>query len=152
MCKATGLLCRKLDASLQLDRSASRSELSRVLDSASSGYEFKSFDTTNQVLPYAVTTGGTLRETLAPYGFAFVTFDDSMTHLTLTSDGDPCPDTPVSITLTQSGVTVPVGTIATDEHGNYDASITLWFGLAVGDYDVHAVTQGSARCGVGQSK
>jgi hypothetical protein len=70
----------------------------------------------------------------------------------LTADGEPCAATPVSISLVSNGVGVPIGTLATDEHGRYDASITLLMSLAVGDYDVAAFTSGSARCGEGFSK
>ncbi len=70
----------------------------------------------------------------------------------LTADGDPCADTPVTITLISNSTAFPIGSVATDEHGRYDASITLNMSLAVGEYDVRAFTLGNTRCGEGTSK
>jgi hypothetical protein len=70
----------------------------------------------------------------------------------LVSDGDPCPDTPVVIALySRAGVT-PIGTVATDEKGAFDASITLLTTITPGEYDVRAYTQGSSRCGPGSGQ
>jgi 5-hydroxyisourate hydrolase-like protein (transthyretin family) len=70
----------------------------------------------------------------------------------LTADGDPCADTPVTITLLSNNTAFPIGSVATDEHGRYDASITLNMSLSVGEYDVRAFTLGNTRCGEGTSK
>jgi hypothetical protein len=62
--------------------------LSIFLDDPASGYAIKSFDLGGKPLPYVAKTGDTLSETLAPYGFAFVTFGDDATRLTLSTEGD----------------------------------------------------------------
>ena len=70
----------------------------------------------------------------------------------LVADGDPCAHTPVTVTLLSNNTAFPIGSVATDEHGRYDASITLNMSLAVGEYDVRAFTLGNTRCGEGTSK
>ncbi len=69
----------------------------------------------------------------------------------LTADGDACTDTAVVVVLISSTTVVPIGTIATDDKGAFDASITLQSSLAVGEYDVRAYTQGNTKCGPGVS-
>ncbi len=69
----------------------------------------------------------------------------------LVSDGDACAATAVVVVLISSTTVVPIGTIATDDQGGFDASITLQSSLAVGEYDVRAYTQGNTRCGPGVS-
>lgn len=69
----------------------------------------------------------------------------------LVSDGDACTDTAVVVVLISSNAVVPIGTIATDDKGAFDASITLQSTLAVGEYDVRAYTQGNTHCGPGVS-
>lgn len=69
----------------------------------------------------------------------------------LVSDGDACADTPVVIVLISSTVVMPIGTVATDDKGAFDAAITLQNDVAVGEYDVRAYTQGNTRCGSGVS-
>jgi hypothetical protein len=61
--------------------------LALFLDDAASGYEFKSFDLAGKTLPYAAATGQTLSETIAPYGFVFVTFETSAQRITLSTKG-----------------------------------------------------------------
>jgi hypothetical protein len=61
--------------------------LALFLDDPASGYELRSFDLAGQTLPYAAETGQTLSETIAPYGFVFVTFDERAGRVTLLSEG-----------------------------------------------------------------
>jgi hypothetical protein len=45
-----------------------------------------------------------------------------------------------------------VGTLATDERGNYDGSLVLPSSVPLGDYDAVARTFGDTRCGRGVTR
>jgi hypothetical protein len=58
------------------------------LDDPASGYDFASFELSGEALPYAVETGVTVEDTLAPYGILFVTFDADARGFVLLADGE----------------------------------------------------------------
>ncbi|HTQ03100.1 MAG TPA: hypothetical protein VMI54_04560 [Polyangiaceae bacterium] len=62
--------------------------LAIFLDDPASGYAIKSFELGAKVQPIVATTGTPVTQTLAPYGFVYVTFGADATRLTLKSDGD----------------------------------------------------------------
>ncbi|HEX4515917.1 MAG TPA: transglutaminase domain-containing protein [Polyangiaceae bacterium] len=70
------------------------------------------------------------------------------------ADGEACANVSVNVFLRdpKSKREARIGTVATDEHGNFGAPITLPTNVPVGDYDVVARTDGAARCGRGSSK
>ena len=71
----------------------------------------------------------------------------------ITADGDPCGHVGVEIFLrSQKLGDIAIGTLATDERGNYDGAIVVPSNVPLGDYDAFARTYGDARCGRGQSK
>ncbi|MCL2723553.1 MAG: transglutaminase-like domain-containing protein [Polyangiaceae bacterium] len=45
---------------------------------------------------------------------------------------------------------IPIGELATDEHGAYDGALVIPTRVQLGDYDLGARTLGNARCGSGQ--
>jgi hypothetical protein len=90
--------------------------LALFLDDPRTGYEFKSFDLAGTVLPYALQTGKSYADTLAPYGLLFATFEADARRVTLSTkdavtallvlDGSP-----VSVqTLTPGRATTFTGT------------------------------------------
>ncbi len=70
------------------------------------------------------------------------------------ADNEACANVSVNVFLRdpKSKREARIGTVATDEHGNFSAPITLPTNVPVGDYDVIARTDGAARCGRGSSK
>lgn len=74
-------------------------------------------------------------------------------HGSVTSDGTPCAHVAVEIVLRNKvRGDLPIGVVATDEHGNYDGSLVLPSTIPLGDYEAHARTLGDSRCGRGQTK
>lgn len=74
-------------------------------------------------------------------------------HGSVASDGTPCAHVAVEIVLrSKAHGDLPIGVIATDEHGNYDGSLVLPATIPLGDYEAHARTVGDSRCGRGQTK
>ncbi len=72
---------------------------------------------------------------------------------TVTADGEACPRVPVELVLREkAGHETIVGSLATDEKGHYDGTITLPRALPLGDYEIFARTGGDAHCGKGISK
>jgi Transglutaminase-like superfamily len=47
---------------------------------------------------------------------------------------------------------IPVGSLSTDERGQYDGAVVVPRDLPLGDYDLVVQTQGDARCGGGHSR
>jgi uncharacterized protein YfaS (alpha-2-macroglobulin family) len=71
----------------------------------------------------------------------------------VTADGERCAHVMVDIVLRDArGKSIFVGSVATDERGNYDGSLVLPSSMPLGDYDVAAVTGGDAKCGPGGSQ
>ncbi len=69
------------------------------------------------------------------------------------ADGSPCSHTRVDVKLeTSSGQTIPIGSLATDDSGNYSGAVVVPLArVDVGDYDVVVATPGDARCGPGSA-
>ena len=72
----------------------------------------------------------------------------------VTADNEACANVSVNVFLRdpKSKREARIGTVATDEKGNFAAPITLPTNVPVGDYDVVARTDGASRCGRGASK
>jgi len=71
----------------------------------------------------------------------------------VSSDGAPCGHVAVEIVLrSRTHGDIPVGVLATDEHGNYDGALVLPTTVPLGDYEAHARTLGDSRCGRGHTK
>jgi hypothetical protein len=72
----------------------------------------------------------------------------------VTADSDACANVSVNVFLRdpKSKREARIGTVATDDKGNFASAITLPTSVPVGDYDVVARTDGAARCGRGASK
>ena len=69
------------------------------------------------------------------------------------ADGEPCGHVTVEIVLaSKNAADLPIGALATDEHGHYEGALVLPSTVPLGDYDVHARTMGDSRCGRGQTK
>jgi hypothetical protein len=69
------------------------------------------------------------------------------------ADGQPCAHVAVQVVLhSLANGDIPIGQLATDEHGAYDGALVLPRVVPLGDYDVQARTLGDARCGRGQTK
>jgi hypothetical protein len=69
------------------------------------------------------------------------------------ADGEPCGHVTVEIVLSsRTNGEIPVGVLATDEHGNYDGALVLPGSVPLGDYEAKARTLGDSRCGKGQTK
>jgi hypothetical protein len=70
------------------------------------------------------------------------------------ADNEACANVSVNVFLRdpKSKREARIGTVATDEKGNFAAPITLPTSVPVGDYDVVARTDGAARCGRGSSR
>ena len=72
---------------------------------------------------------------------------------TVVADGDPCPRVPVELVLREKmGHETIVGSLATDDKGHYEGTLTLPRALPLGDYEIFARSGGDARCGKGISK
>ena len=70
----------------------------------------------------------------------------------VTADGDACGSLVVDIFFRDAKHhEVSIGSVATDDKGNYASSIVVPENLAVGDYDVIAHTSGDTHCGAGIS-
>lgn len=69
------------------------------------------------------------------------------------ADGSGCSHARVDVKLeTSSGQTIPIGSLATDESGNYSGAVVVPLArVNVGDYDVVVSTPGGARCGPGSA-
>jgi transglutaminase-like putative cysteine protease len=69
----------------------------------------------------------------------------------VSSDGDPCEHVTVEILLRDAKKRniVPLGALATDEHGAYAGALVVPAAVPLGDYDVVAQTPGDTRCGRG---
>ena len=69
------------------------------------------------------------------------------------ADGAPCAHVAVAISVRdgKTGDVVPLGELATDEHGSYVGAVVVPKGVVVGDYELLASTPGDARCGAGRS-
>jgi hypothetical protein len=75
------------------------------------------------------------------------------------ADGDPCPHLSVELLLREGRAKdkgLPagaraglLGTLATDDAGNFAGSIVVPGATPIGEYDVIAETLGDARCGRG---
>ncbi|HEX5098404.1 MAG TPA: hypothetical protein VFV94_02845 [Polyangiaceae bacterium] len=76
--------------------------IAAFLNDADKGYGFRSIELDSKVLPYDVTTGMTISDTLEAYGLMFVTFDADATSVTVDAP------TTVSARLVVSGSTVAV--------------------------------------------
>jgi transglutaminase-like putative cysteine protease len=71
----------------------------------------------------------------------------------VTAEGEPCGHVTVEIVLSsRRNGEIPVGVLATDEHGNYDGALVLPASVPLGDYEAKARTLGDSRCGKGQTK
>ncbi len=69
------------------------------------------------------------------------------------ADGEGCQHARVDVKLrTSSGQTVQIGSLATDDDGNYSGAVVVPLAqVDVGDYDVVVSTPGDARCGPGSA-
>lgn len=71
----------------------------------------------------------------------------------VTAEGERCGHVMVDVLLRGAkGATVPAGSLATDERGAFDGSLVLPAAMALGDYEVVAITAGDAKCGPGSSQ
>jgi len=69
------------------------------------------------------------------------------------SNGEPCPSLRVDVIVVgKTGGTRMVGSLATDERGQFDGAVSLPSDLPVGDYDLQVGTPGNRSCGPGQSR
>ncbi|MBX3186045.1 MAG: transglutaminase domain-containing protein [Labilithrix sp.] len=69
------------------------------------------------------------------------------------AEGEPCGHVTVEIVLkSRQRNDATIGTLATDERGNYDGALVLPSSVPLGDYDLQARTLGDGRCGIGYSK
>lgn len=74
-------------------------------------------------------------------------------HGQVSADGEVCGHVTVEIVLSsRTAGDIPVGVLATDEHGNFDGALVLPQTVPLGDYEARARTLGDARCGKGQTK
>ncbi len=73
---------------------------------------------------------------------------------TIRTEGKPCPHVPVELWLRAAGAqkSFRVGTLATGDDGAFSGDIVVPVEATLGDYDIIARTQGSARCGPGGSE
>jgi hypothetical protein len=71
----------------------------------------------------------------------------------ISASGEPCARVRVDVFIASSAAGERrVGSLATDERGNYDGEVGLPRDLTVGDYDLYVATPGNARCGAARSK
>lgn len=68
------------------------------------------------------------------------------------AEGEPCAHVGVEIVLRGRGEEIVVGSLATDERGNYDGALVLPPSVPLGDYDAIARTFGDTRCGRGVTR
>ncbi len=68
----------------------------------------------------------------------------------IAAGGNPCPNTRVDVLLVGKDTT-PLGSLATDEAGNFRGAVTVPASIGPGRYDLTAQTPGDARCGPGRS-
>jgi transglutaminase-like putative cysteine protease len=73
-------------------------------------------------------------------------------HVTgqVTSDGAPCPNARVDVTLTGDSGEILIGSVPTDADGRYDSRVTVPFDIEVGDYTLRAWTPGAGDCGASE--
>ena len=71
----------------------------------------------------------------------------------VTADGDACKGVAVNVMLrdAKSKREARLGTVVTDDHGNFSGPIVVPSSVPLGDYDVVAETDGDAKCGRGGS-
>lgn len=72
----------------------------------------------------------------------------------VSAEGEPCAAVRVEIVLrkpTPHASDVVVGSLATDEHGDYGGALVVPASAPLGDYEVRARTGGDMRCGRGES-
>lgn len=65
----------------------------------------------------------------------------------VTSNGAPCPNTRVDISLIGPRGETRVGSVPTDHQGRFDSQLTVPFEVDVGDYRLRARTPGTGSCG-----
>ncbi|HEU4407396.1 MAG TPA: transglutaminase domain-containing protein, partial [Polyangiaceae bacterium] len=64
--------------------------------------------------------------------------------------GNPCANTRVDVLLVGKDTT-PLGSLATDEAGDFRGAVTVPASVGPGRYELSAQTPGDARCGPGRS-
>lgn len=89
--------------------------LAAFLDDPRTGYSFDSFDLAGRVLPHSVATGTSYSINLAPYGLAFVVFDEGASSVTLEAG------TMVSSRLVLGGSPTEVVELVSGERFDLDA-------------------------------
>jgi hypothetical protein len=72
----------------------------------------------------------------------------------VTAEGESCGHVLITIALgdARSGREVALGSLATNDKGDYEGSLVVPETAALGDYDVVARTSGDARCGRGSTR
>lgn len=72
----------------------------------------------------------------------------------VTSAGSACAHLRVDVALVSPSMPngAAIGSLSTDENGNYDGSVVVPRDFTVGDYDLVVETPGDERCGAGRSK
>lgn len=68
------------------------------------------------------------------------------------SPAGSCAYVRVDVTLTTDRQEVPLGSLATDEAGQFQGAVVVPGNVTVGDYDIVLTTPGDARCGKGRSE
>jgi hypothetical protein len=72
---------------------------------------------------------------------------------TVRADGRACSHTRIDVALTPPGSNekMPIGSLTTDDKGQFEGALFLPLSFPVGDYDVVVSTPGDARCGPGRN-
>jgi transglutaminase-like putative cysteine protease len=72
----------------------------------------------------------------------------------ITADGAPCANVRVDVLLHATTMSRErrIGSLSTDERGNYDGQVVLPRDLRVGDYELTVATPGNKRCGSGRAQ
>lgn len=93
--------------------------IAAFLNDPGQGYGFRSIELDNKILPYDVTTGMTISDTLEAYGLMFVTFDADATSVTVDAPSD------VSARLVLTGSTTAVHDVPPGSPFAFDADKTV---------------------------
>jgi len=93
--------------------------IAAFLNDADKGYGFRSIELDSKVLPYDVTTGMTISDTLESYGLMFVTFDADATSVTVDAP------TTVSARLVLTGSTIAVHDVPLGDPFPFDENKTV---------------------------